>query len=184
MVIQTPQTMTVTDFDTWVTAQTGDYEYVAGEVLTVVSNNYASQIAMLVGAFITLFARQHNLGYVTGSDGGYQVNGERYIPDVGYISKERQPQPSHDAYNPNPPDLAVEVVSPTDSERNLLIKVSNYLAVGTDVWIVYPQEREVHVHQSGQGVTILSEQDTLTTETLLPGFSLPVKDIFPSQSDT
>lgn len=181
MAVHVPtNTMSVADFDRWVVGQNADYEFIGNEVLAVVSNNYASQIAMVIGAFMTLFVRQNDLGWVTGADGGYQVNNERYLPDVGFISKARQPQPSREAYNPNAPDLAVEVVSPTDSERRLLLKVSNYLAAGTEVWIVYPDAREVHVHRAGKGATVLSADSRLTSDAL-PGFSLAVSDIFPAE---
>lgn len=182
MVTQLKQPMTTAVFDDWVQHQTEDYEYVAGEVVAVVSNNYCSQIAMLIGAFITLFVKQNNLGQVTGADGGYMVQGERYIPDVGFIGKDKQPKPCHDAYNPQPPDLAVEVVSPTDTEKRLLVKTSNYLASGTTVWIVYPDEKVVHVHRPGQAVTTVKQDDTLTSEAL-PGFSLTVADIFPAETE-
>jgi len=180
MSVQVLPRMSVHAFDTWIRAQSGDYEYIAGEVARVVSNNYCSQIAMLIGAFITLHVSQNGLGHVTGADGGYQVQGERYIPDVGFIRKMRQPEPSHDAYNPNAPDLTVEVLSPTDQERHMLVKLGNYLASGTVAWIVYPQEKEVHVHEAGQAVKILGLNDSLTTD-LLPHFSLVVQAIFPPQ---
>ncbi|NJL57483.1 Uma2 family endonuclease [bacterium] len=172
--------MTVADFDRWVLDQDGDYEFIAGEVSAVVSNNYASQVAMVIGAFLTVFTRQNDLGWVTGADGGYMVSGGRFLPDVGFIRKTRQPQPSRDTYNPNAPDLAVEVVSPTDSERKLLLKVSTYLAAGTEVWVVYPDVREVHVHRPGKSATALSTDATLTSD-LLPGFALPVSAIFPAE---
>lgn len=122
MVLQTTTRMTVDDFERFITQPENSdmaYEFIGGEIVTVVSNNYCSQIAMLIGAFITLFVKRNQLGQVTGADGGYIVNGERYIPDVGYISKQRQPTPNHDSYNPQAPDLAVAVISPTDSPQNI-----------------------------------------------------------------
>jgi len=182
MVFEITKYMTIDAFEAFIRQPENSdmaYEFIGGEMVAVVSNNYCSQIAMLIGAFITLFVKQNQLGQVTGADGGYVVNGERYIPDVGYISKQRQPTPNHDAYNPQAPDLAVEVISPTDSPRTLMIKVSNYLASGTTVWIVYPDEREIHVHHPKQGVTLYTAKDTITAGELLPEFSLAVEDIFP-----
>ncbi len=153
-------------------------EYIGGEAVEMVSNNYASQVAMVIGAFLTLFALQNKLGWVTGADGGYVVSGERYMPDVAFISRQRQPEPCHDAWNPNAPDLAVEVFSPTDDHRLLLVKVSNYLAAGTTVWVVYPDQKEVHVHRPGKGAEVLASAGTLSGDALLPDFTLPVKDIF------
>ena len=183
MAVGIRQQMTVEAFDQWVATQDSDYEYIGGEPVSVVSNNYASQIGMLIGSFITLFVTQHRLGWVTGADGGYIVDDERYIPDVGFIGVSRQPQPNRDAYNPRHPDLAVEVVSPTDDIKQLMIKVSHYLAAGTVVWVVYPDEREVHVYRSGQGARIFNEDDTLTTDRL-PDFKLPVANIFPAEKES
>lgn len=185
MAIQIKQRMTRAEFEAFIAQpENADstFELVAGEVFEVVSNNYSSQIAMLIGAFITLFVKRHQLGWVTGADGGYIVQGEAYIPDVGFISKTRQPEPNHDSYNPQAPDLAVEVMSPTDSEKKLLLKVSNYLAAGTVVWVVYPDEREVHIHSPEKGANTLDMNGTISGEPMLPGFALAVKDIFPEDS--
>lgn len=88
----------------------------------------------------------------------------------------RTPLP-YEGYNPLPSDLAIEVVSPTDSEKKLSIKIANYLAAGAVVWVVYPQEREVIVYTPGQAAQIVL--DVLDGCTVLPGFRLVPKDIFP-----
>jgi Uma2 family endonuclease len=180
----TTKTMTARDFDGWVFEAENtdtDYELIAGEIKAMVSNQYASQIAMIIGSYITMFVLQNNLGYISGADGGYRVGDERYMPDVGFISKERQPQPNRDAYNPLAPDLAVEVVSPSDDLRLLSFKISNYVASGTVVWVVYPDVREVHIHTQ-QGAVMLGEDDSITGGDVLPDFSLAVKAIFPDET--
>ncbi len=99
--------------------------------------------------------QQHHIkGHITGADGGYIVKGERYIPDIGFISVERQPESSHDTYNPVHPDLAVEVVSPTDGERNLAIKIANYVAAGTVVWLPRRQ-RSQYLHPRRSRPTLI-----------------------------
>jgi Uma2 family endonuclease len=154
-------------------------ELVGGEAVEVVSNNFSSMIAATLLFCIKLHLRDNDLkGYVTGADGGYIVSGERYIPDVAYVSQEKQPHPSHEAWNPNPPDLAVEVLSPTDSEDKLRIKVGNYLAAETQVWVVKPEQKAVEVYIPGQPVQILGGADTLVGGNTLPGLKLPVKAIF------
>ena len=153
-------------------------ELVGGEIIEVVSNNYASMIAAAILLEIGLHVKRGRLGYVTGADGGYIVAGERYIPDVGFISRQRQPEPCHDTWNPQAPDLAVEVLSPTDEERTLRIKVSNYLAAGTVVWVVDPNARTIEIHTPGQPVQVLIESDTLTAEGLFPGFALKLAEVF------
>lgn len=158
-------------------------ELIAGEVVEMVSNNYASQIAGRFTAFAGTFIIQHDLGYFTSADGGYRVFGEDYIPDFGFISNKRQPEPSRDTYNLLAPDFALEVVSPTDSERKLTTKVSNYLAAGTVVLVVYPDDKEAAVHAPGKPVQTLTIDDTFDGGDVLPGFKLPVRDMFPKRKD-
>ena len=183
MAVQQP-VLTVEQFDLWVQQPENidkRWEFVAGEFVEVVSNNYASEIAATILAAIKSFAKAHKLGRVTGADGGYRIAGERYIPDVAFISFDRQPNPSRAAYNPNPPELAVEVVSNAESlaERDQLrIKVSNYLAVGTVVWIVRPEDQQIEIHAPGQAVRVYGKADTLDGAPALPGFTLALADVF------
>jgi Uma2 family endonuclease len=109
------------------------------------------------------------------------VAGERYAPDVAYISYERQPQLAQSGYNPNPPELAVEVISDESNARELdtlMLKISNYMAAGTVVWVVYPVSQVIRVHVHGQPVRIISKVGTLDGGDMLPGFSLAVSEIF------
>jgi len=154
-------------------------ELIGGEVVEVVSNNYSSETAANLLAEIHSFARRHALGRVTGADGGYMVAGERYIPDVAFISFARQPDPSHEAYNPQPPDLAVEVLSPSDDEANLRIKIVNYLRVGTVIWVIDPVKKLVECYMPDASPQTLGTGDTLDGGRFLPGFQMAVKDIFP-----
>ncbi|SRR5581483_640910 len=156
-------------------------EFIGGEIVEVVSNSDASEIAANLLAAIQVFVKAHNLGRVTGADGGYRVSGEDYIPDVGFISKSRQPQRPHVTWNPLAPDLAVEVVSPTDRPQHIADKAVNYVLAGTLLWYVYPDERQVKVYAPGQPVKTLSINDVLDGGQVLPGFTLAVKDIFPTE---
>lgn len=161
------------------------FEFIHGEVVEAPSNPYASEIANLISFFIRLFLRENNIkGYVTGADGGYIIDGNIYAPDVAYISQERQPELPRRGYNPNPPELAVEVISDAsniEEAHRLRLKTSNYLAVGVIVWIVNTEQRLVEVHQVGRAVQLLDVKGVLKAEELFPNFELPVKDIFPSQ---
>jgi Uma2 family endonuclease len=154
------------------------FEFIAGEIIEVVSNNYASMIAYAIGAEIRVYTKNNSLGWVTGADGGYWVSGERYMPDVGFISKVRQPQPSHDTWNPNAPDLAVEVVSPTDLKKHITDKVGNYIAAGTVVWLIYPEDKEARIFVPGKPVQIIKLDGILDGGSIFPGFKLSMKDIF------
>jgi Uma2 family endonuclease len=157
------------------------FELVGGEIFEVPSNAYASKIASVISFFIQLFLRDHGIaGHVTGEAGGYVVAGEKYAPDVAYISKERQPELAKEGYNPNAPDLAVEVDFPSSytSQKKLNIKIANYLAAGTLLWMVYPETKEVNVYVPGQPVKILGINDTLDGGNVLSGFALAVREVF------
>jgi Uma2 family endonuclease len=153
-------------------------EIIAGEIVEVVSNQKASRLAIKIGKLIGIYLDQNPIGRITGADGGYQVGDDRSMPDVGYISKERQPTPSDDTYNPLPPDLAVEVISPSDTMRDVLAKVTSYLAAGTVVWVFFPDVKEAQVHAPGRPVRMLGIEDTLDGGDILPGFMLPLKQLF------
>ncbi|MCC7451806.1 MAG: Uma2 family endonuclease [Anaerolineae bacterium] len=156
------------------------FELIGGEIVEVPSNPYSSKIAMRFGRHIGNFVDEHDLGHVTGADGGYKVSGERYAPDVGFIAKSRQAElPDYEGCNPLAPDLAVEVVSPSDSQEQLLTKVANYLAAGMLVWVAYPAKKQVGVYAPGQPALILDVNGTVDGGTVLPGFKLAVKDLFP-----
>jgi Uma2 family endonuclease len=187
MAVPVKKRYTTEEFDRFVTLpENADklFELIAGEGVEVSpSNPYSSHISGWVQTFINMYLLENPIGYTTGEQGGYIVSGDRYAPDVGYISKSRQPQLVLEGYNPNPPDLAVEVMSPSDSTRHISVKIANYLAVGTTVWVIYPKAREVEVYRPGQTVEILDIHGVLDGGEVLPGFTLPVKDIFPEEQE-
>jgi Uma2 family endonuclease len=154
------------------------FELIDGKAYPVVSNNRSSRIAAFILTSINSFVIANQLGYVTGADGGYVVSGQRYIPDVAFMSKTRQPKPSDEAYNSKAPDLAVEVLSPTDNPANVRIKISNYTYAGTTVWIVDPDNDTVEIYATNQPAVRLTKKDTISGGNVLPNFQLPVKDIF------
>ncbi len=82
-------------------------------------------------------------------------------------------------YWPGAPDLVVEVVSPSDSYSELEGKVFDWLMAGTQtVVVVNPRKRAVTVYRSLTDIKILMENDTLEDAEVLPGWRMPVKDIF------
>jgi len=161
------------------------FELIAGEIVEVAANPLSSNIAAIMSAFIGIFVLQHNLGHVTGAEGGYKIGAERYIPSVGFISYQRQSELSHfDGYIPNAPDLAVEVLRAATLETDMSIKIANYLAAGTVVWRVKPLERQIAVFVPGAPVIIFGIDDVLDGGDVLLGFALPLKDIFRTPPST
>ena len=175
------QKISVAEFDDWVHHPENiahDYEYIRGEVVEVVSNSKSSKIGSILGGFIAVHVHNNDLGHTTGADGGYQIGDERYIPDVGFVSKARMPEFEDASYLSIAPDLAVEVVSPTDSQRLLTVKIANYLTVGTTVWVVYPDEKEIEIYAPKTAVITLTETDELGGGQLLPNFRLSLNILF------
>ena len=175
------QNISVAEFDEWVHHPENieqNYEYIRGEIVEVVSNSKSSKIGSILGGFIAVHVHKNDLGHTTGADGGYQVGDERYIPDAGFISKARMPEFEDASYLSIAPDLAVEVVSPTDSQRLITVKVANYLTAGTTVWLVYPDEKEIEVYAPKMAVVKLTEDDELDGGDLLPDFKLSLKTLF------
>lgn len=159
------------------------FEFIGGEIYEVPSNPHSSKISITIATYLRMYTFSNRIGHVTGEAGGYWVSGERYAPDVAFISFKRQPKLVKNGYNPNPPELAVEVISPTDSQRKFAIKLANYLAAGTTLWAVYDDDEQIHVYAPGQPVRILGIEDVLEAEDILPGFKLPVKAIFSEEDE-
>ena len=184
MAAQVGERLTAAAFEAWADLPENrerTFEFIGGEVVEVPSNPLVSKIAGWILTALNMYLLNNDLGHVTGADGGYIVDGERYVPDVAFISYARQPELPASGYNPNPPELAVEVISDPDSgqeQRNLRLKVSHYLAAGTVVWVVNPADRTVEVHVPGRAARLVDAAGTLDGGDILPGFALPVKHIF------
>jgi len=174
--------MTVEEFDEFVLRPKnigGDFEFIGGRIYDTLSSPLASATAARIGGFLGIYLLQNDIGHLTGADGGYIVSGERYIPDVAFISYAKQPELSYaDGYNPNPPDLAVEVLSPSNDDEKMRIKIQNYLAAGTLVWVVNLEKQQIEVYRRGQPVQIVGVDRVLDGGDVLPDFKLAVKDIF------
>lgn len=159
------------------------FELILGEIVEVPSNPLSSEIAGEFAFYIRLFMRENGIaGHVTGEAGGYRVMGERYAPDVAFISAEKQAVlPYEDQYNPIPPDLVVEIISPSDNLRKLRVKLSNYLAAGVTVWLCDPVEPQVEVHHPSKPVEIIGIDGEIDGGDVLPGFKLKLSEIFPNK---
>ena len=103
-------------------------------------------------------------------------------PDVSFVSYKRWPKeqtiPPDNAWAVVP-NLAVEVVSRSNSAHSVLEKIAEYFQAGVEkVWAVYPNVRQVQVFHSPTQITVLSEQDELDDGDLLPGWKMPVAELF------
>lgn len=102
------------------------------------------------------------------------------IPDVAFISAGQLPADrDQEKFIPMRPDLAIEVVSPSDRANDVTDKVLTYLDAGVlMVWVVYPSRRIVNVHRPDGTTRTLTKDDELDGGDLLPGFRLAVSELF------
>lgn len=103
-------------------------------------------------------------------------------PDASVVLRSRLPDGRiPDVSFPFPPDLAVEVVSPSDIHSAVDEKIHEYLEAGTPrVWLARPTVRRITVFENNGRETTYGPDDFLTSEPLLPGFHLRVGDVFPA----
>lgn len=105
-------------------------ELIGGEVVELVSNQKSGCIALKIGHLTMTYLDQNPIGYATPPNSGYRVGADRYQPDIAFVSKARQPVRSDETYNPLAPDLAVEVMSPSDETGDVVAKTNNYILAG------------------------------------------------------
>ncbi len=148
---------------------------------------YETSIASALDQYLGPFVRTHNLGRVA-VDMLFNLaplNKQRR-PDVAFVSYARWNKtvsvPRTNAWDVVP-DLAVEVVSPTDAMVDVIAKVHEYFKAGVQrVWVVLPGVRQIYLYTSPTQVQILTDADSLNGETVIPGFQLPVGELFEGET--
>jgi Uma2 family endonuclease len=161
----------------------GRCELVRGELIMMTPAGFEQGcIAADLCTRLSSFVRQKKLGHVSGAETGFQIARDPdtvRAPDVGFVRAERVPSPPPRGYFQGPPDLAVEVLSPDDRASEVLAKVNDWLAAGClAVWVVDPAKRTACVYpKDGQAVT-RGTADEVSGGDILPGFRLPVGEVF------
>ncbi len=158
-------------------------EFVCGEVFRKPMPNGMHAViqrllAMLLGRFI-----EQTGGGEAGSEWrctfGPPSDIRSYVPDYIYITEERVPADLGESFRAAP-DLAVEILSPNDRPGRLLRKVLFYLRHGVRmVWVIDPKRRSVTIYTPDADERELVAGDTLDGGDVLPGFRVPVTDLFP-----
>lgn len=161
----------------------GRCELVRGEVLMMTPAGYQhGQIAAHLARLLDDFVRQHSLGSVTGAETGFHLHSEPdtvRAPDAAFVRAARLPAEPVIKFFPGAPDLAVEVLLPGDRAGALQEKIEDWLAAGTQaVWVVDPGPRTVAVYTRHQPVAVYRAADELPGGEVLPGFRVPVAEIF------
>ena len=158
------------------------YELVKGELLTMSpAGEEHGAIAAKLAAELYAHVKANKLGVVYAAETGFKLESNPdtvLAPNVSFISRERVGQISK-KYREGAPDLAVEVISPGESRNKVEKKVGKWLQLGARVvWIVNPQTVTVTVYCADGGIKVLSAPDELPGDNVVPGFRIPVNEIF------
>ena len=160
------------------------YELVRGELVKMApAGFYHGVTSDRVERNLSTYVYENRLGEVCAAETGFLLGRDPdhvRAPDVAFVRKERVESIGYTfGYFPGAPDLAVEVISPSDRYTEVDEKVAEWLAAGTSmVVVVNPRNRAVRVHRSPTDSVLLTEEDTLDGGDVVPGWEMPVADIF------
>ena len=165
--------------DEFLTNDYESYEYIKGRLVPMsISTMEHGVISANIIILLNNYVRQHQLGQVYTAGTTFQIGKSGRNPDVAFVSQARIPENIRQA-SPIPPDLAVEVVSPSDKFYDVQEKVLEYLDAGTRmVWVIELIAKTVTVYRSPNDIKTLTVNDTLTGEDVIEGFQCAVAEIF------
>ena len=158
------------------------YELIDGVLVEKVMGARESLVAMEVGHHLKSFLEHQPLGVVLGEAGMLQLRpGLVRIPDVSFISWDQMPSgefPSEPVPNLYP-DLAVEVLSRSNTAAEIRLKVAEYFEAGSRlVWIIDPKTQTAEVYVASDECHRLRATQSLDGGNVLPGFKLPISKLF------
>lgn len=183
MVATQPKLMTADEL--WAIGDDGfRYDLIEGELYRMSpASPKHGKFAARVGRHLDVFVDEHELGEVFGAESGFRLtrNPDTVLaPDAAFVRADRiPPEDQQDGFWSVVPDLVVEVISPSDTVRYVVDKIAAYLDAGVIVVLTIDPKRRTLAINTQDGVTrTLRETDTLELPDILPGFSLPVHEIF------
>ena len=174
--ISVPRPMTLEEF---LENDCEGYEYVKGELVpmaaaAIVHGEIGSNVHFLLASHI----RKNKLGRLYIAETTFQLDDRVVKPDIAFVSPERLSEDKLKGFSVAP-DLAIEIVSPTDKQYDVTEKALAYLKAGTRlVWVIEPVAKTVMVYRSETDFTLLRCEDTLTGEDVVEGFACPVEQLF------
>jgi Uma2 family endonuclease len=160
------------------------YELVDGELIVSNSGLEHGYIAVILGSALYSFVVSRKLGVVLDSSTAFTMKtGNKRSPDISFLGKERLQglKKLPKGFGQGAPDLAVEILSPSNTTAEIHGKIVEYLENGTKlIWVINPEEEYVLVYKSNPSPDrLLRFVDILSGEEILPDFSFPVADLFP-----
>ena len=173
--------LTAEEFYLFCCQNDGRYELIEGEVVeSSLPDDVHGETTANVGAAFNNYRRYLGAGQARVSTGYTLRTGPDTVrgPDVSFVFRPRV-EGRGSGFPVGAPDIAVEIVSPSDTAAGMARKVAEYLAAGSlRVWVVYPAGRRVVIHRADGPVISYGGGDVITDKELLPGFSLPLSEIF------
>ncbi|MCB9878769.1 MAG: Uma2 family endonuclease [Planctomycetes bacterium] len=160
------------------------HELVCGELRRMSpAGHWHGSVASRIAGLLERFLREREVGQAYGAETGFVLARDPdtvRAPDAAFVRTARVAPPGP-GYFPGPPDLAVEVVSPSDRYCEVHEKALSWLDHGTHtVWVVEPMARTVTVLRARDDMRVLRENDLLDGGDLLPGFACTVTELFPA----
>ncbi len=161
------------------------HEVVDGELVMSPKNNFEHEfICTRLLTALENFNQAHRLGAVLGSSFGcWMRNRNCRAPDISFIPKARLRSlgftPSTRKFLPGAPDLAIEILSPSNTRAEIDARLKDFFASGTQIaWIINPDEECVEVCHSPTDRKLIGSGGILDGEHLLPGFTYPISELF------
>lgn len=160
------------------------YELLGGELRKMApAGQKHGRIIINITTPLDQYVRANQLGAVYAAESGFQLTRNPdtvRAPDVAFVSSERLAKLGEvEGYWPGAPDLAVEVIFPSDSYADVEDKVFDWLTAGSRlVIVVNPRKRAVTLYKSLSEISVLTEGDTIDANDVVPGWKLPVRNVF------
>lgn len=157
-------------------------ELVRGQVIKEPPAGFGhGRIAVTIASILHSYVRENDLGRVVTAETGFVLFNEPptvRAPDVAFVAKERLTF-DEERFAPLAPDLAVEIVSPSNTVSEIHDKVADYLDAGTRlIWVVEPRSRTVTVYHSREMIRLLTGDEEIDGGRVLPGLGAKVSDLF------
>ena len=162
----------------------GRCELIRGELIMMSPSSaghgvIASRFGVLIGAFV----EQQDLGITLAAETGFTIEtGPDTVraPDVAVVFKTRAAEVIKErGFGQGAPDLAVEVLSPDESRKAAVAKCKMWIQTGArSAWLIDPAKRTADIYRADQSHLQLTDKDALVDQTVLPGFSVPLTQVF------
>lgn len=160
------------------------YELVEGELTRMSpAGDKHGEVTMDLAGPLHSHVKRNKLGKVYAAETGFKIKSDPDMvraPDIAFVSNERLHATAVPAsYREGAPDLAVEVLSPSDTVSGIEAKVAKWLEAGARmVWVASPTLRTITVYHSLTDIVVLTKRDTLDGGDVVPGFLIAVAEIF------